>query len=97
MRELTLLQLKVLWLISKKKYHGYELMERLKVSQGTIYPLLRSLEKNRLIRSLKKDLKKEYQITKKGGNLLKKSCEEFCEIYEDIFREYVCKKCGVKK
>lgn len=96
--DLTLLQLKVLWLISKKPLHGYELMEKLKLKQGTIYPLFHSLEKNKLIKPSRIGKKKEYQITISGKKLLKYVCIDFCKIYNDIFKEYVCIKChGVKK
>lgn len=99
MADLTFLQLKALWLISKKKMHGYELMDSLKTNQGTIYPLLQSLVKSKLIAPVKSGRKKEYKITIRGGKTLKSCCTEFCEIYNDIFKEFVCSscKCGVKK
>ncbi len=96
MINLTMLQLKVLWIISKKSCHGYELMDKIKTNQGTIYPLLNSLEKNGLIDSLKLERKKEYEITDKGKKILKKACIDFCEVYNDIFEKYVCGKCGYK-
>jgi DNA-binding PadR family transcriptional regulator len=95
--DLTLLQLKVLWLISKKPLHGYELMEKLKLKQGTVYPLFQSLEKNGLIKPSKVKNKKQYQITNRGSKMLKNTCIEFCKIYNEIFKEYVCKKCGGTK
>jgi len=73
--------------------HGYELMDSLKTNQGTIYPLLQSLVKSRLIAPIKGGRKKEYKITAKGRKILKSSCIEFCEIYNDIFKEFVCKNC----
>ena len=97
MVDLTFLQLKALWLISKKKMHGYELMEKLRTNQGTIYPLLQSLVKSRLIKQTQSGRKKEYIITPNGKKLLKSSCIDFCKIYSDIFKEFVCTKCGVKR
>lgn len=101
MSKLTLLQLYALWLIDKKPRHGYELMNDLKpkekkVTQGTIYPLLRSLESDGLIRSKKegKRGKKMYTVTKKGKNVLKRSCEYLCDVYKDIFKKYICGACG---
>ncbi len=96
MINLTMLQLKALWIISKKPSCGYYLMDKLKINQGTIYPMLNSLEKNKLIESSKKQRKNEYKLTKKGKNELKKSCIEFCQIYNDIFEKYVCNKCRCK-
>lgn len=96
MINLTMLQLKALWIISKKSCHGYELMEKLKTNQGTIYPLLNSLEKEGLVNSVSKGRKREYNITNEGKKTLKKSCIEFCEIYNDIFEKYICGKCGYK-
>ncbi len=96
MINLTMLQLKALWSISKKPCHGYELMTKLKSNQGTIYPLLNKLEKEKLIELTEEKKKKEYKITSKGKKLLKKSCVEFCEIYSDIFEKYICRKCGCK-
>jgi DNA-binding PadR family transcriptional regulator len=95
--DLTLLQLKVLWLISKKPLHGYELMEKMKLKQGTIYPMFHSLEKNNLIKPSKIKNKKLYNITPKGNKTLKNVCIEFCSIYHEIFKEYVCTKCGDTK
>ena len=94
MIDLTLLQLKALWLISKKPMHGYELMDKLEIKQGTIYPLLKSLENNAVIRSKKDENKKVYILTSKGKKFLKSSCVEFCNLYNDIFKEFVCKNCS---
>ena len=97
MIDLTFLQLKTLWLISRKKTCGYELMDALGTNQGTIYPLLQSLVKSGLISAETSKRKKVYSITQKGKKVLKTSCIEFCKIYNEIFKEFVCTKCGVKK
>jgi len=101
MSKLTLLQLRALWAISKKPRHGYELMKELaigkkKMTQGTIYPLLRSLEKEGLIKVGKKEKREKqvYTLTKKGERILKESCEYLCDVYKDIFKKYVCGVCG---
>ena len=75
----------ILWLISKERSHGYELMtqlqddsiaaDKLKMpSPSKIYPILHELEKNGLIEGTweyhgKRKLK-YYQITEKGNNTL---------------------------
>jgi DNA-binding PadR family transcriptional regulator len=103
MLDLTLLQLKVLWLINKKDSCGYELMSSLgrgkkKITQGTMYPLLQSLEKEKWIEpeTSGKRGKKCYSITPTGKKILQKACKEFCSIYNDIFKEFVCEVCGRK-
>jgi DNA-binding PadR family transcriptional regulator len=103
MSDLTLLQLRVLWEISRKPRCGYDLMnldKNKKITQGTMYPLLKNLEKIGLVNKEKgicgKEpcrCKKYYEITKKGKKVLKESCKKLCGIYEDIFKEYVCKRC----
>ncbi|MDD5181694.1 MAG: PadR family transcriptional regulator [Candidatus Nanoarchaeia archaeon] len=97
MLDLTLLQLRVLWEISKKSRCGYELMKlgKKKITQGTMYPLLQSLEKPGVIVGMHSGTrqKKYYRITAEGEKVLKNSCKKLCEVYKDIFREYVCSRC----
>jgi DNA-binding PadR family transcriptional regulator len=103
MLDLTLLQLKVLWLINKKDSCGYEMMCTLgrgkkKITQGTMYPLLQSLEREGWIESKTsgKRGKKYYSTTPAGKKVLQNACKEFCKIYNDIFKEFVCEVCGRK-
>jgi DNA-binding PadR family transcriptional regulator len=103
MLNITLLQLKVLWLINTKPSCGYEIMAKLRkggrgITQGTMYPLLQSLQKPRLIVSEKAGIrsKKTYKLTKKGKAVLQKTCKEFCNIYDEIFKKYTCKTCKCK-
>ncbi len=74
----------LLWLISKKEVHGYELMKMLDddggfamVASSKIYPLLAKLTKKGLISSKKrmqgKRVRKSYSITSKGLVHIKKS------------------------
>lgn len=97
MLDLTLLQLKVLWEISKKDSCGYDILKSLneKITHGTLYPLLQSLEKADLIQSKKAGIrgKKDYKITTKGKKELQKSCVNFCKIYNESFKEFVCEVC----
>lgn len=69
------LELCVLSLLTKKDYYGYELVEKISrtisISEGTIYPLLRRLQKEGYLRTYLKESKegpsrKYYQLTKKG-------------------------------
>jgi DNA-binding PadR family transcriptional regulator len=100
MLDLTLLQLKVLWTIHNKDSCGYELMKKLsgkkkKLTQGTLYPLLQSLEKAGMIAPSASGVrgKKYYSMTSKGKRTLDLCCREFCNLYHDIFREFVCEEC----
>lgn len=73
----------ILWLISKKRQHGYEIMTKLHESSpydnkmpsaSKIYPVLHDLEKNRLIEGSwehqGKRKVKYYEITDEGKQLL---------------------------
>jgi hypothetical protein len=35
-----------------------------------------------------------YTVTRKGKNVLKRSCEYLCDVYKDIFKKYICGACG---
>ncbi len=81
----------VLQLLSKKRMHGYELSVQLKtlsqgkieVTEGTIYPLLHSLEADGAITSniieQGKRTRKVYEITAEGKKLLKTKIQEWQE------------------
>lgn len=67
----------VLAIISKKETYGYEISEQLKeygfgkITEGTIYPLLLRLEKNKMIEAIYKDSgmgpkRKYYYLTAEG-------------------------------
>ena len=103
MVRLTCLQLKTLWEINKKPRCGYELMKKVngqKVTQGTMYPLLQKLERIGAIKRAEGDCgkepckcKKNYQITKKGKEMLRENTKELCKTYEEIFQSCVCSRC----
>ena len=97
MLDLTLLQLRVLWAISKKPRCGYELMKlsKKRITQGTMYPLLQSLEKPGIIVGTHSGArrKKYYRITTEGEKVLKQECRKMCAVYKEIFKEYVCSRC----
>lgn len=77
-----ILEYSILILISKNSMYGYELIsklnqsEALSTSEGTIYPLLRRLEKDSLIKSSWQDTtpgtppRKYYSLTPNGREML---------------------------
>ena len=104
---LSLLETRILWVISKKPSHGYAILKELnlgrkkKTTNGTLYPIMQKLLKQKMI-SMKKTgtrEKKIYSISEKGKKELKEACLEFCQVFSEIFNSFVCKKCGsgVKK
>ena len=98
MLDLTLLQLRVLWEISKKPRCGYELMKlsKKRITQGTMYPLLQSMEKPGIIVGAHNGARKKkyYRITAEGEKVLKQECRKLCAVYKEIFREFVCARCN---
>jgi PadR family transcriptional regulator PadR len=72
----------ILKIISQKETYGYAICEELnryefdELNEGTVYPILIRLEKNKLIYSVKKDSplgpkRKYFYLTKEGENQLK--------------------------
>ena len=97
--ELGMLQMQVLWVLSKKSTHGYDLMKILneikktKITQGTLYPTLQALEERELIKSHEDDRKIVYHITAKGRKTMNEACVDFSRTFFGIFQNYVCEKC----
>lgn len=97
--ELGLLQMQILWLLSRKSTHGYDIMKMLgkikktKVTQGTLYPTLQTLEKRGLIKRHDEDRKTVYSITPKGTKVMNETCVDFSKTFFGIFQNYVCEKC----
>lgn len=71
----------ILICLARQEFYGYELIKKIKdiaeinVSEGTIYPLLNRLKKDKLITSRWVEMesgipRKYYQITEKGENIL---------------------------
>jgi len=79
------MRIAVLILLSKKRHHGYEIMKEVKErtegfwkpTAGSIYPILRSLEKAGYIKGewffQKKRKRKIYQITEEGRLILERA------------------------
>jgi DNA-binding PadR family transcriptional regulator len=98
--DLGLLQMQILWLLSKKPMHGYILMKELdelkrtKITQGTLYPTLQKLERLKLIKSQKKDRTIVYHVTKNGKQAMRENCHDFCRTFSGIIHDFVCGKCN---
>ncbi|MEM0475624.1 MAG: PadR family transcriptional regulator [Candidatus Norongarragalinales archaeon] len=95
---LGILQMQVLWLLSKEPQHGYALLKTLsrlkktRITQGTLYPALAALERAQLVKSRKAGArgKKVYFVTPAGRKALREACSEFVAIFQGIFNEYFC-------
>lgn len=71
-----------LWLIEELAEHGY------RVSPGTLYPLLHSLEQSELLKSYNElhegKIRRYYQITSNGRRQLKKAKLQLMELMGEI-------------
>jgi DNA-binding PadR family transcriptional regulator len=71
-----------LWLIEELEEHGY------RVSPGTLYPLLHSLEKSELLKSHSQlyegKIRRYYKITPNGRRQLKKAKLQLKELISEI-------------
>ena len=81
----------VLKLIGKKNMSGEDIGQEIKKrkgtkpSPGTIYPVLKALNKNGFIEEIKSSGKtKKYKLTKKGRKELAAATKKFCEIFYDM-------------
>jgi DNA-binding PadR family transcriptional regulator len=72
-----------LWLIEELAEHGY------KISPGTLYPLLHSMESSGLIKSRdvlhNGKIRKYYSITPKGKRHLQKAKQQVGELVREVF------------
>lgn len=70
------------WLIEELAEHGY------KLSPGTLYPILHSLEKEALIKSFEKNvggkIRKNYEITNEGKAELTQAKAYLAELVKEI-------------
>lgn len=85
-----LLSFQILFLLSKRPMHGEELakeMERRrgeKPKAGTIYPALRELSENGLIKGSKSGKIIVYSLTKEGKESLKNALRYFVKCFGDM-------------
>lgn len=70
------------WMIEELQSHGY------KVSAGTIYPMLHSLEEAELIqqeeRTVEGKVRKYYSITPQGEQVLEEARKRAYELFKEI-------------
>lgn len=94
----------VLTLLSKKPYHGYEIMKEVKektkgtlrFTSGGIYRILQNLEKSKYIQgewdTQKQRKRKIYKITDSGMMILERALtkeNQLANSMHDLFREYL--------
>lgn len=76
-----------LWFIEELASHGY------KLSPGTLYPILHSLEENGYLRSSVKrtgrQSRRVYRATSKGKKALAAAKEKVSELFGELFDERV--------
>ena len=100
--DLGLLQMQILWILSRKSAHGYELMKdlsvmkRQKITQGTLYPTLQRLESLKLIKGVGQENRIVYSLTAKGKETMTINCTEFARTFFGVFQDFVCGKCVSK-
>lgn len=94
-----MLSFMVLWLLSKRKMHGEEIAEEIgkrrgdKPSAGTIYPALKVLKDNGLIRGEKSGKKIVYSLTASGKKVSVSSMQYFHRVFHDIIDDCRGMKC----
>ncbi len=87
-------RLVLLLLIDRFRPHGYGLMKLLReisdglirVGPGTIYPTLFYLKTRGLIREIKEDRRKVYELTEKGREELEKYRESLEHLLENLLK-----------
>ncbi|AOT71402.1 PadR family transcriptional regulator [Geosporobacter ferrireducens] len=94
------LELCVLVLLSKQDYYGYELVEEISkyvdISEGTIYPLLRRLQKEGYLESYLQESsegppRKYYRITGLGKSTKDELVKEWTDFVEGV-NFIICKE-----
>lgn len=76
--------------LSKKKICGEELAENIgnrkggKLTPGTIYPALKVLREQKLVKMKQSGRKKNYVLTKKGQEELKATYKEFSNMFQGL-------------
>ncbi len=83
----------ILFLLSKKPMHGEGIAEELerrrgiKPKAGTLYPALKELKKNGLIRGERRGKIIVYYLTAEGQKTAKYTREYFCKCFGDVFEK----------
>src|SRR5437867_3368415 len=87
-----MLSFQILWLLSKKPMHGEALASELgkrrgeKPKAGTIYPALKDLKNNKLIKGTKKGKIIVYSLTPAGKKSAKYAGQYFLRCFGDILK-----------
>ncbi|HLD85652.1 MAG TPA: PadR family transcriptional regulator [archaeon] len=88
-----LLSFSILWMLSKKEMHGDELAEEIgkkrgeKPKAGTIYPALKCLKDNGLIKGEKHGKTIVYSLTDEGKRTSKYAVDYFKRAFGDVFED----------
>src|SRR3989338_7011482 len=91
--ELGMLQMQVLWLLSRKSNHGYDMMKdlnnlkRTKVTQGTLYPTIQRLEEIELVKRQEMERRIIYHLTPLGRQVMADACRDFSRTFFGIFND----------
>jgi len=98
------IRIATLVLLSKKPYHGYEIMKEIKErtrgfwkpTSGGMYPILKNLQESGYIRgewdAKTRRRKRVYKITESGGTVLKRALEkenQLADTMRSLFEEYM--------
>jgi PadR family transcriptional regulator PadR len=84
------------WIAEELFRHGY------KISPGTLYPLLRRMEKNGWLESTPTDGsgsrgRREYRLTPAGAEILAFIREQVVELHHEVIEEFAERKAGAKR
>lgn len=88
-----LLSFQILWLLSKKRMHGEQIAEEIgkrrgdRPKPGTLYPALKELRKNGLVKGSRSGKIITYSLTEKGKRAVMQSVRYFCRSFGEIFEE----------
>lgn len=81
----------ILFMLSKRNMHGQEIALELekrkgcKPSPGTIYPALKQLKENGLIKESKSGKTITYSLTNEGKKAFEHAKMQFCKTFSDVF------------
>jgi DNA-binding PadR family transcriptional regulator len=102
----NLVKVYTLLLLKKKPMHGYELIKELEdcmiknISASHVYPFLKILQKNKLIKLKEagKREKKQYSLTIKGGKFAQELIDRFAQLVEISVTPNIkaCAHCGCR-
>ena len=82
----------ILFLLSKKDMHGQEIADELekrkgcRPSPGTIYPALKDLKEEELIREKREGRIITYNLTPSGKKAMSAAKEKFCRAFTDVIK-----------